>query len=137
VAGGQNAQHWINAAAFQPAIGGDQSFWLNYNTNDPRAWQFGNAGPRLPGLRGPGFWNMDNALSRQFVYRERLNVTFRWEVYNSLNHQNLALPNTNYCLPPLSNGTVDVVHQAGCTFGQITNVQTDPRAMQFGLRFTF
>jgi hypothetical protein len=27
------------------------------------------------------------------------------------------------------------VHQAGCSFGRITNVQTDARAMQFALKF--
>jgi hypothetical protein len=30
-----------------------------------------------------------------------------------------------------------LVHQFGCQFGKITNVQTDPRAMQFGVKFTF
>jgi hypothetical protein len=32
---------------------------------------------------------------------------------------------------------VDALHQFGCQFGKITNVQTDPRAMQFGVKFNW
>ena len=54
-----------------------------------------------------------------------------------LNHQNLGIPNTNWCLAPNSDGSTDLVHQFGCQFGKITNIQTDPRAMQFALKFYF
>ena len=40
-------------------------------------------------------------------------------------------------LPPNADGSTDQVHQFGCQFGKINNVQTDPRAMQFALKFTF
>ena len=128
---------WINPTAFQPAFGGDQTFWANYSPTDPRAWQFGNAGVRLPYLRGPGFWNLDSSLFKQFHLTESRAFELRWEVFNTLNHMNLANPNTSFCLPPLSNGNTDLVHQAGCQFGRITNIQTDPRAMQFSLKFLF
>jgi len=36
-----------------------------------------------------------------------------------------------------TDGTTDRVHQAGCTFGRITNIQTDPRAMEFVLKLFF
>jgi len=137
VPGGQNAAHWINAAAFTPPFGTDQNFWAKPDTNDDRWWQFGNAGLRLPGLRSPGFWNLDSSLGKQFHISESKYFDFRWEAFNALNHQNLGVPNTSYCLPPNSNGSTDLVHQAGCSFGRITNVQTDPRAMQFALKFVF
>ncbi|HKW97034.1 MAG TPA: TonB-dependent receptor [Bryobacteraceae bacterium] len=133
----QRIADWINPAAFQPPFGSDQTFWANYDPTDNRAWQFGNAGIRLPGLRSPGFWNVDTTLSKQFHFTEQKYFEFRWEVFNTLNHQNLAIPNTSFCLPPLPDGTTDLVHQAGCSFGRITNIQTDPRAMEFVLKYFF
>jgi hypothetical protein len=135
VPGGQNANHWINAAAFLPPFGGDQTFWANPNTSDDRWWQFGTAGPRLPGLRTPGFWNLDTSLGKQFHITETKYFDFRWEAFNALNHQNLGTPNTNYCLPPAADGSTNLVNKSGCEFGRITNIQTDPRTLEFGLKF--
>ena len=137
VPGGQNASNWINAAAFQPVFGTDQSFWANPNLNDPREWVFGSAGEYLPGLRSPGFWNLDATLMKDFHFTEQRYVEFRWELYNALNHQNLGYPNTNYCLPPGPDGQTNLVQQAGCSFGRITNIQTDPRSLQFALKLYF
>jgi Carboxypeptidase regulatory-like domain len=135
VPGGQNASHWFNAAAFEPAFGSDQSFWANYNPNSPLAYQFGTAGERLPDARSPGFWDMDTSLSKEFHFSEQRYFQFRWEVFNTLNHMNLGLPNTNWCLPPLANGSTNLVNQSGCSFGLITNIATDPRSMEFALKF--
>jgi Carboxypeptidase regulatory-like domain len=131
----QQIQQWLNPAAFEPPFGSDENFWANYDPSDDRAWRFGTAGPRLSGIRSPGFWNLDAALAKQFHLTESKYFEFRWEVFNALNHQNLGLPNTDFCLPPKPDGTTDKVHQDGCQFGRITNVQTDPRAMQFALKF--
>jgi len=133
----QQISQWINPAAFEPVFGSDQSFWANYDPTDDRAWQFGTAGPRLPGIRSPGFWVVDAALAKSFHITESKYFEFRWEVFNALNHQNLGFPDTNFCLPPGSDGVVDAVHQDGCQFGRITNIQTDPRSMQFALKFIF
>jgi hypothetical protein len=135
VPGGQNADHWINSAAFEPPYGSDQTFWQNPDPNDPRYWQFGTAGSFLPGLRSPGFWTLDTSLAKQFHFSESKYFEFRWEIFNTLNHQNLGTPNTGYCLPANPDGSTDAVHSAGCQFGRITNIQTDPRAMQFALKF--
>lgn len=131
----QEIAQWFNPAAFEPPFGSDQSFWANYDPNDSRAYQFGNASARLSGARSPGFSNLDSSLSKEFHITEARYLQFRWEVFNTLNHQNLGIPNTGFCLPPNANGSTDRVHQAGCAFGQITNVQTDPRSMQFALKF--
>jgi hypothetical protein len=133
----QRIQQWINPAAFEPVFGSDQKFWANYDPNDDRAWRFGTAGARLPGIRSPGFWNVDAGLAKQFPLKETRYFEFRWEVFNALNHQNLGSPNTTFCLGPNADGSTDAVHQTGCQFGRITNIQTDPRAMQFALKFFF
>jgi hypothetical protein len=129
---------WLNPAAFEAGFGSNPAL---LNAPDPRVfdqwWQFGNMGLRQNTVRAPGFWNVDMTLAKDFHLTEQKYFSFRWEVYNALNHQNLGIPNTNWCLPPNADGSVDLVHQFGCQFGKITNVQTDPRAMQFGLKFIF
>jgi hypothetical protein len=131
----QKIADWINPAAFEPVFGSDQSFWANYNSADPRAWLFAKSGPLLPNFRGPGFWNLDSSLGKEFHFTEHKYFEFRWDMFNALNHQNPGRPSTGFCLPPLPDGTVDLVHQAGCQFGRITDIQTDPRAMEFALKF--
>ena len=85
----------------------------------------------------PGFSDMDAALSKDFRVSEAKYFQLRVESYNALNHQSLGLPNTNWCLPPNADGSVDAVHQAGCQFGWISGVQRDPRAFEFSLKFVF
>jgi hypothetical protein len=127
---------WWNLAAFSAPFGTDPAI---LTAPDPSVfdswWQFGNMSARNPVVHAPGFWNADMSLSRNFHISETKYLSFRWDVYNALNHQNLGIPNNNWCLPPNPDGSVDLVHQFGCQFGRITNVQTDPRAMQFGLKF--
>ena len=88
-------------------------------------------------MRSPGFWNLDTALSKNFPVAEGKYFEFRWEAFNALNHMNLGYPNTGYCLSPGGSGRTDKVHQAGCSFGRITNIQTDPRSMEFALKFNW
>jgi hypothetical protein len=143
----QLEDQWFNPAAFQAPFGSDPAVIravstgsnpdgtpFDYNAFDPW-WQFGTAGLRPPSVRAPGFWNADFTLAKELRLTESRYFQFRWEVYNALNHQNLGLPNTNWCLPPNPDGSQDLVHVFGCQFGKITNVQTDPRAMEFGLKF--
>ncbi len=135
-AGTQN--QWLNPNAFEAAFQTDPAV---LTAADPSIynswWQFGNMGLHNNAVRGPGFWNVDMSLSKDFHISETRFFSFRWEVYNALNHQNLGLPNTSWCLGPNADGSTDLVHQFGCQFGKITNVATDPRAMQFGLKFQF
>ncbi len=143
----QRENQWYNAAAFAPNFGSDPaviqevSTGLNpdgtpfdYNAFDPW-WVYGNAGLRPPSGRAPGFWNADMSLAKDFHLSESRYFQFHWEMFNAFNHQNLGIPNTNWCLPPNSDGSTDLVHIFGCQFGKITNVQTDPRSMEFGLKF--
>jgi len=143
----QLENQWFNPSAFEAPFGSDPSviqaistgFYpdgtaLNYNTLDSW-WQYGNAGVHPPSGRAPGFWNVDAGLAKEFHFTENKYFELHWQVFNALNHQNLGIPNYNWCLPPGPNGETDAVHIFGCQFGKITNVQTDPRTMQFGLKF--
>ncbi|MCL5743311.1 MAG: hypothetical protein M1541_05185, partial [Acidobacteria bacterium] len=54
------------------------------------AYRFGNSGRNI--LDGPGYVSFNFSLMKKFRIRERDNVQCRWEVFNSLNHPNLRLP---------------------------------------------
>ena len=47
--------------------------------------------PARNAFRGPGFWNVDLAVSKTFPIHERVNLEFRAEGFNILNHHNLFL----------------------------------------------
>lgn len=140
----QQEQQYFNPNAFQAPFGSNPAI-IQIATSGTVAQQdqynqfysFGTAGFLLPNARGPAFWNVDLSLFKDFRFTESKTLQFRFDAFNALNHQNFGLPNTNWCLPPNPDGSVDVVHQFGCQFGKITNVATDPRSLQFGLKFRF
>ena len=145
----QQENQWYNPNALAPPFGADPTVLYEYTTGvdlngdpvDPNTvdafWKFGNAGLRPPSGRIPAFWNVDMSLAKDFHFTEARYLTFRWDLFNALNHQNLGVPNNMWCLPPYPDGSVDAVHVVGCQFGKITNTQTDPRGMQFALKFVF
>ena len=59
---------------------------------------------------------------------EKLNLQFRFETFNLLNHTNFSLPNNNLFS---SDGSV-----LG-TAGRITRTDTASRQLQFGLKLVF
>jgi hypothetical protein len=76
-------------------------------------------------LRGPGFWNLDTALLKNFrlPWSETQRLQIRWEAYNALNHHSYALPSS-----------LDI---GSPSFGQVTGSASNPRVMQFGVRWDF
>jgi hypothetical protein len=142
----QLENQWFNPSAFEAPFGSDPTVIqevttgllpngqpLDFNSLN-EWWTFGNIGTRPPSGRAPAFWNSDMTLAKEFHFSEAKYFQFRWELFNAFNHQSLGIPNSSWCLPPNADGTVDAVHIFGCQFGKITNVQTDPRSMQFGLK---
>jgi hypothetical protein len=86
----------------------------------------GEIGNRNP-LRGDGMFNIDTALMKRFImpYSEKHSLQFRWEVFN--------LTNTAKFDPYTASLDISI---AG-TFGKYADQLTQPRVMQFGLRYEF
>ncbi len=91
------------------------------------------------GLRGPRYFNQDLGLAKNFpVYRDRVNLKFRADAFNALNHPNFALPQSN-----AFNG-LDQQDFTSTTFGDITstvspsgNLNNGARVLQLSLRLEF
>lgn len=145
----QQENQWYNPAALAPPWGTDPTLLSEVSTGvDPNGnpvdfntidalWKFGNSGLRPPSGRTPAYWDADMSLGKDFHLTETRYLTLRWDVFNAFNHQSLGVPNNTWCLPPYSNGSTDATHVVGCQFGMITGTQTDPRAMQFSLKFVW
>jgi hypothetical protein len=103
---------YLNPAAFQAPVLGT----------------FGNLGQGS--ILGPGFWEWDGALSREFAIREQQRIELRFEGFNVTNSFHPGNPG-------LSTGSAN-------TFGVITTDATPPsattapaRVLQFALKYVF
>jgi Carboxypeptidase regulatory-like domain/TonB-dependent Receptor Plug Domain len=87
-------------------------------------------------LRGPGYINLDMAVSKTTAITERLKLEFRAEFFNIANHANFLNPNVinSYQGYYTSGGNGTNINSA--QFGQITST-ADPRIIQFALRLSF
>jgi len=93
----------------------------------PAAGTFGNLGKNT--LIGPGLFDLDFALKKQFDLTERANLQFRAEFFNILNHPNFG----NMVTTIFSGGS----GARNGSAAQILNTATDSRQMQFALRVSF
>jgi hypothetical protein len=77
-----------------PAGTGGGFLWFDPNNYSDPTTTFGTCAPQLGGLRGPGFYNWDISLQKNFQITERIRVQFRSDFLNAFNRVNLAVPNT-------------------------------------------
>jgi Carboxypeptidase regulatory-like domain len=77
-----------------PAGAGGGFLWFDPNNYSDPTTTFGTCAPQLGGLRGPGFYNWDISLQKNFQITERIRVQFRSDFLNAFNRVNLAVPNT-------------------------------------------
>jgi len=73
-------------------------------------------------LVGPHTNVFDASLMRNFTLTERMNLQFRWEVFNAANTVLFGQPQNNF---------------TSSAVGKITTLSGDPRVMQFALRLGF
>jgi hypothetical protein len=71
--------------------------------------------------RGPGSFNTDFGLHKDFQFTERQKLQFRFEAFNAFNNVNLSNPTAT-----VTSGNFMKITSAG-----------DPRILQFALRFEF
>ncbi len=81
---------------------------------------------------GPGFWNLDMSLFKRIPLKERLNLQFRAEAFNILNHANFNSPIAGNVVFDTS----DPSKYAGSA-GTITETANRERQIQFALRLEF
>jgi hypothetical protein len=91
--------------------------------------------------QGPGFWDMDGALSKSFSVTERVRMTFRAEAFNAMNHANFrklgstsvgstSILSTNF-------GTACCQTQSTSTSTAIVSNGESYRVMQLVLKLAF
>jgi hypothetical protein len=109
----QSAALWLNPAAFTTPANG---LWGNASRD---------------AVRVPGIWQADLAMAKKFPIGEKTYFSFRAEVFNAFNRDQIGSP------------AVKWTSGAG-TFGQITTPYTTsavgtgtPRQMQFSLRYSY
>ena len=93
----------------------------------------GGTGTRNP-VHGPGFTNLDLAVSKNFImpWSEHHRVQFRWEAFNVFNHTNFAAPGD----PTLLTNSNNILNNPQ-GFGVISSTAGSARQMQFSLRYDF
>jgi Carboxypeptidase regulatory-like domain len=113
--GSRTLQSWFNTDCFAP----------------PAQWGFGNESRVDSSLRAAGINNFDFAVFKRTTITERTNLEFRTEFFNLFNHPQFGFPGTNF---NPANGS-----NAANGFGQVssTNPNSNPRLIQFALKFNF
>ena len=86
-------------------------------------------------VRGDGFFGVDLGLYKRWAmpWSEKQSLSLRWEVYNVTNATRFDFNDQSSSGPSESNNSIGV----GDRFGNYTHLMTNPRVMQFALRFEF
>ena len=108
---------WFNPAAFSAPL----------NASGTAGGAVGNLGRDT--LVGPGLTEVDLSVLKNTRIGERLNMQFRAEFFNILNHSNFTTPN------PIVFTAANTA--ASSTAGLITATSTTSRQIQFGLKLNF
>ena len=107
-----------------------QTRWFNTDVFvNPPVFELGNVGRTLPDVRTPGTVNWDLSMIKDTRITESVNLQFRAEAFNFLNHVNLGAPNTSFSAGPDG-------RNANAAFGTITSAR-DARIMQLALKLIF
>ena len=104
-----------------PAGVGGGFLWLDPSNYTNPTTGFGTCAPQLSHLRGPGYYDWDISLQKNFSLTERFKLQFRTDFLNAFNYVNLQAPNMN-------------IGQASTGVVQSTQA---PRNIQFALKLYY
>ena len=107
---------------------GDPTMFANSNMAIAAFRQpFPGEGGQRNELRGPGYFGIDAGLDKDWKVRESQTVSFAWEAFNITNavRFDAAASSNNFDLTTVTN------------FGVYSSTLTQPRVMQFMLRYSF
>lgn len=116
----------VDGRTNNPILGGPDRYYDPSAFALPAAGFYGNLGRNT--LIGPGLTMMDMSVNKRFRLSDRVDLQFRTEMFNSLNHPNFAIPSQRTVFS--SAGPVG-------SAGRITTTQTSARQLQLGLKLIF
>ena len=111
---------------------GSRSEWLANYVNmsaftNNAAGTFGNSGRNI--FKAPYLNTADTSISKNWKFRERYGLQFRWEMFNTFNHTSFAAPtNSGVTTSDISVGSPSKITSVGAS---------GPRVMQGALKLTF
>ena len=93
---------------------------------------------RRNAFRGPGAWNDDLAVAKNFKLTEKFNLQFRAEGFNVFNHHNFYVNGeANYYSPPITAQLPVIEEKGGLGSGALGGDHDERRFGQFSLRLSF
>lgn len=115
---------------------GTVGMWFNPNCFSQEAFgTLGNLGREA--FYGPGLVDLDMALLKNTKIRENVNLQFRAEVFNILNHTNLSVPGSAQTNIFQGNPSPTTTLGRNSTAGQIQSTAAPSREIQLGLKLIF
>ena len=115
---------WNPSFTGRVILGGPNQYFNPNAFIQPLAGTYGNVGRNV--LGGPRLVETGISLAKKFALSERVNLQFRSELFNILNHTNFNAPN-----PVVYAGATG---GPSPTAGVITSTSTTSRQIQFGLK---
>jgi carboxypeptidase family protein len=106
----------------QTNASGPDDIWIDIScfSHAPKG-HFGNTGHNT--VTGPGYWNLDLALSKNLYLDDKRYFTLKIEAFNALNHPNWGAPNSEISDPT--------------SFGKITGTFSPPRIVELVVKFNY
>ena len=122
------------------AGGGLEEQIINPDAYTLNGFELGSIGTAERGdCTGPGFFQTDLALYKNFRVTDAVKLQFRWDVFNVFNNRNfrgvnaVLQPSSAVLNNPVPNATIIESAVIPASFGQATSTR-DARQMQFGLK---